>query len=248
MRRLWLLVVVVTALTAVGGVFTVRLLAQEGHHGPEASNAVREARTSFGRLNVQQVEVLPGLSAKDLAGVTHGFEFVGAGALQVQVSVLLRNETGRRLAVDPRRFRLRTGRESVPLTNSTIRRGVLEAGAATQATLAFVAPRSAAGTPLRLEFGGAQIDLGRAGVGLRAAGTTTSTSPGGREARDQENAAANETPPVRGILPPRHHRAPRRRRRGTSVVSLLLRESVLLTSSTVRCRVLEAGAATQATL
>ena len=154
-------IVAVAALAAVGGAIGLHTFGSSGDHArvPAAaahahrSDFARTLPTSFGALAVLRVEAIPGLTAKQLAGVTHFPSYVGPDKMQVQVSVQLANRLDRPTAYDPARFRLAAGRRrAVPPTSASIRAGTLQPHAAIEGIVIFVVPRVARPTRLWLEF------------------------------------------------------------------------------------------------
>jgi hypothetical protein len=165
-----------TVLGLAGVVVAVRTLAGGGDRtlaafGSQATRPVagispqlarlvgREYRTSFGVVAVTDVEAINGLTAKELAGVTHGIQnLVQSGEGQIQVSFELSNTQHYPIPYDAaRQFRLRLGDRGKVIHPSaaTIRSGQLQPGAAIDATLAFVVPKAAKSLVLQFR------DLGR---------------------------------------------------------------------------------------
>ena len=177
-------VVAVAALAAVGAAIGLQTFGSSGDRGrvPAAvahahpSDIARALPTSFGALAVLRVEAIPGLTAKQLAGVTHFPSYVSPDKMQVQVSIQLANRLDRPTAYDPARFRLAVGRRpAVPPTSASIRAGTLQPHAAIEGIVIFVVPRAARPTRLWLEFrerAGARpvrADLGEVRLGRRSA-------------------------------------------------------------------------------
>jgi hypothetical protein len=119
-----------------------------------------EYRTSFGVVAVTDVEAINGLTAKELAGVTHGIQnLVKSGEGQIQVGFELSNTQRYPIPYNAtKQFRLRLGNKGsvIPPSAGTIRSGELQPGAAIDATLAFVVPKAAKSLVLQFR------DLGRA--------------------------------------------------------------------------------------
>ena len=124
--------------------------------------------TSFGVVAVQYADKIAGLTAKDLAGVTHGIQnLIRPDQVQVQVAVELTNLRNHPVAYAPDQFRLVSTGSSTPLSvfATSLQPNALQPEASIDGTLTFVAPRN--GAKLVLEFrdqGRARpirIDLGR---------------------------------------------------------------------------------------
>jgi len=134
--------------------------------------------TSFGVVAVTNVEAISGVSARAVSGVTHGVQsLVRQGKMQVEVSVELSNMLNRVVAYSPAQFRLHVGRRVLVPHSSTAYPGVLQPGAAINATLSFIgkaAPRQTLVLVLRDRASPVRITLGP----VRAFGTvTTKTDP-----------------------------------------------------------------------
>ena len=97
-------------------------------------------KTSFGVVAVTNVEAISGVTAKAVAGVTHGVQnLVRRGKMQVQVSVELSNTKNGPVHYSPAQFRLHVGPGRVLMPHSaTVWPGVLQPGAAINATLSFI--------------------------------------------------------------------------------------------------------------
>jgi hypothetical protein len=124
--------------------------------------------TSFGVVAVQSADKIAGLTAKDLAGVTHGIQdLIRPDQVQVQVAVELTNLRNHPVAYTPDQFRLASTKSSTPLSvvATSLQPNALQPKASIDGTLTFVAPRN--GAKLVVEFrdhGRARpirIDLGR---------------------------------------------------------------------------------------
>jgi hypothetical protein len=172
-------VAVVAGLALVGGVLARDVLtaaraehshAGHSHHAPAVGDPVK---TSFGVLAVDSVELLKGLTAKDLAGMTHGIQsLVQSDHIQVQVSLELSNVLSAAVPYTPEQFRVRIGhaRPAYAPGFGSVRAGALQPHAGLNATIGFVLPRPARkDARLWLEFAdrGARplrIDLGTVGA------------------------------------------------------------------------------------
>src|SRR3954469_8895347 len=132
---------------------------------PEIGRAIP---TSFGSFEVASAIKTSGLTAKALAGRTHGVHsLVKASNQEVTPSVLLTNGLKRTLQYSPRWFSLRVGnaRKTYPVTVWTRTTGSLVGGANIELNLGFVAPRKAGRVALlfRDPVSGrhVSVDLGR---------------------------------------------------------------------------------------
>jgi hypothetical protein len=124
--------------------------------------------TSFGVVAVESAAKIAGLTAKDLAGVTHGIQnLIRPDQVQVQLAVELTNLRNHPVAYTPDQFRLVSTTSSTPLPvfSTNLHPNTLQPEASIDGTLNFVVPRN--GAKLVLEFrdqGRARpirIDLGR---------------------------------------------------------------------------------------
>jgi hypothetical protein len=132
---------------------------------PEIGRAIP---TSFGSIEVASAIKTNGLTARALAGRTHGVHsLVKASNQQITTSVLLTNGLKRTLRYSPRWFTLRIGnaRKTYPVVVWTRTTGSLVAGANIELNLGFVAPRKAGRVSLlfRDPVSGrhVSVDLGR---------------------------------------------------------------------------------------
>jgi hypothetical protein len=172
-------IAIVAVLALVGGTLARDVLtaANTGHSHREHSHAAPAVgdpvQTSFGVLAVDSVELLKGLTAKDLAGMTHGIQsLVQSDHIQVQVSVELNNVLAGAVPYAPEQFRVRVGhaRPAYAPGFGSVRAGTLQPHAGLNATLGFVLPRpERKDARLWLEFAdrGARplrIDLGTVGA------------------------------------------------------------------------------------
>ena len=143
------LVVVVAAL-ALGGAW-VAITAFTGGHAdaglPSAAFVGERIGTSYGSITVEHVEDIGGLTPGDLAGVTHGIQnLVLSDSAQVEISVLIANESGGSVPVSPAQFRLivQGAADPVEPTGSTIRPLLLQPGASLEAGMTFVVKQTGA--------------------------------------------------------------------------------------------------------
>jgi hypothetical protein len=181
----------VAVLALAGGILARSVLAGphtgHSHAGAHAGPAFgRPVRTSFGVLAVDSVELLKGLTAKDLAGMTHGIQsLVQSDHIQVQVSLELNNLLEGAVPYRPEQFRVRIGRARPAYAPGfgSVRAGRLQPHAGLNATLGFVLPRPARkNARLSLEFvdrGGRpiRIDLGTVGAAAGKAVLPAHTHP-----------------------------------------------------------------------
>src|SRR5205085_3930490 len=109
--------------------------------------------TSFGVVAVQSADKIAGLTAKDLAGVTHGIQdLIRPDQVQVQVAVELTNLRNHPVAYTSDQFRLASTKSSTPLSvvATSLQPNALQPKASIDGTLTFVAPRN--GARLVVEF------------------------------------------------------------------------------------------------
>jgi hypothetical protein len=127
--------------------------------------------TSFGAVAIDTVEKVNGLTAKSLAGVTHGISnYVPPNKTQVQATVTLTNLLNEQtVAYSPTQFRLLVGDAKKPVNDvrASFRPGTLQPNASISGQVKFIAPRT--GSRLWIEFTDPKrpepilIDLGRTG-------------------------------------------------------------------------------------
>jgi hypothetical protein len=99
---------------------------------------------SFGAMAVVHADITKGLTARDLAGMTHGIgDFVGEDGVLAQVSVTISNLEDRAVSYSPEMFTMRAAGKEVPVANSNIPGGVLEPSAAIDMRLGFAVPKEA---------------------------------------------------------------------------------------------------------
>jgi hypothetical protein len=168
-RFVWL-----TAALAIVGAFLVAplVLGADGAHPTMPSDPARGrtdelnavVSTTFGTVAVAYVEKIPGLTAKDLAGMTHGIaDLVPAGQEMVQVSATISNRSDVPIAYSPERFsvRLEDGRRVAPSTTASVP-GVLQPDASIDLRIDFVVPGDGRHVWLRFADGARtrEIDLG----------------------------------------------------------------------------------------
>ena len=128
------------------------LLSSDLVRGPELDR-VHVVDTSFGTLTVNGADILNGLTAQDLGGVTHGISgLVLSDKAQAQVSVTLRNSSDAVLPYDPELFRLHEGEDGQPIAPmaTPAGEGTVPAGSSIDLLLDFVVHRT--GAELYFEF------------------------------------------------------------------------------------------------
>jgi hypothetical protein len=173
---LLVLVLTVAALAAGGLALSVGLIergtpqpAQPALKGPFGTS--QDIPTSFGAVAVDNVEKVNGLTAKSLAGVTHGISnYVPPNKVQVQATVTLTNLLNEQpVGYSPTQFRLLVGEQRKPVKDvrASFRPGTLQPNASISGQVKFIAPRT--GSRLWIEFTDPKrakpflIDLGRTG-------------------------------------------------------------------------------------
>jgi uncharacterized protein DUF4352 len=170
------LVLSVVGLAAAGIVASAGLVAR-GAEEPSVPvlkgpfGVSQDIPTSFGAVAIDNVEKVNGLTAKALAGMTHGISnYVPPNKVQVQAAVTLTNLLGEKTVdYSPTQFRLLVGRKRKPVKDvrASFRPGTLQPNASISGQVKFIAPRT--GSHLWIEFtdpGRAKpmlIDLGRTG-------------------------------------------------------------------------------------
>ena len=160
-------VAVAAALILVGGYLGLGVLSDRAPKDPVIAlpkgpfGTSQDIPASFGVVAVEHVEKLNGLTAKDVAGATHGISgLVAPNKVQIDASI----------KYDPRQFRLLVGADKKPIDElqSSLRPGTLQPDASIDSQLRFIAPRN--GSKLWIQFrdpGRAKpilVDLGRTGV------------------------------------------------------------------------------------
>ncbi len=154
----------------------------------------RAVATSFGSLTVHAPRVTRGVSARALAGQSHGInDYVPPERALVQVPVTLYNAGDEPVDYDAARFGLmlrtrgsKRDTGSAELASSSLRSGTLPSGATVEADLAFVVPRNGADMYLRFQDGvrTLRVPLGDAGPVYRP------------QVGDHANHGAGRTAPV----------------------------------------------------
>ena len=175
-RPLIALVLSVVAL-AVGGVVISIGLLERGAPQPQVPalkgpfGVSQDIPTSFGAVAIDNVEKINGLTARALAGVTHGISnYVPPNKVQVQASVTLTNLLNAdTVDYSPTQFRLLVGRKRKPVEDvrASFRPGTLQPNASISGQVKFIAPRT--GSQLWIEFTDPKrpkpilVDLGKTG-------------------------------------------------------------------------------------
>jgi len=170
------LVLSVVALAAGGAVLSASVIRQ-GVAEPSVPvlkgpfGVSQDIPTSFGAVAIDNVEKVNGLTAKSLAGVTHGISnYVPPNKVQVQATITLTNLLNERpVRYSPTQFRLLVGKKRKPVKDvrASFRPGTLQPNASISGQVKFIAPRT--GSRLWIEFTDPKrakpmlIDLGRTG-------------------------------------------------------------------------------------
>lgn len=182
---LWVLVAAVAALSLLGGALGVGLVVRGAPAGSAAESGPPtvgdDVETSFGVIAVESAQLLKGLTAKDLAGMTHGVKNrVSPDKMLVQVGVSFTNLLDHTIRYSPNQFRLRVGDETrtEAVTSLNLYTGTLQPDANISARLSFIAPRD--GSKLALEF----RDRGRSSPIVIELGSTDQAKPGDEHAGD----------------------------------------------------------------
>ena len=178
-RRTPLIVLVlsVAVLAIAGAVVSAGVIAR-GDAGPAVPElkgpfgTAQDIPTSFGAIAVDSVEKVNGLTAKSLAGMTHGISnYIAPDKTQVQATVTLTNLLNEQTVdYSPTQFRLLVGDDRKPVKEmrASFRPGTLQPNASISGQVKYVAPRS--GSRLWIEFTDPKrpkpilIDLGRTGT------------------------------------------------------------------------------------
>ena len=155
---------VLVALAAFGaymaaGVFT-------GKQDSSTYAMAQDVPTSFGVVAVEYVQKTPGLTAKQLGGMTHGIgSNIPPDKVQIQANVVLTNITNHTVDYAPEQFSMISGDggKKIPLTSATLQGGTLQPDASISGMVSFVAPRD--GSNQAIDFNDKDkdivIDLGR---------------------------------------------------------------------------------------
>ncbi|HEX2728594.1 MAG TPA: DUF4352 domain-containing protein [Rubrobacteraceae bacterium] len=161
------LLVLVGALAIYGAVTAVGIFAGEDRASINYAIA-QDVPTSFGVVAVEYVQKTPGLTAKQLGGMTHGIQSnIPPDKVQVQANVVLTNITNHTVDYSSKQFSMisGTGEKKILPSGGTLQDGTLQPDASISGTVSFVAPRD--GSNQAIEFKESEdgkdivIDLGR---------------------------------------------------------------------------------------
>jgi len=100
--------------------------------------------TSFGAMSVKHAERIDGLTARDLAGMTHGVNgLVRDKTSRIQATVTVTNLLDREVAYKPEHFALRIpgSEKALPLVGASVKPGKLQPDASLDFRVDFNAPR-----------------------------------------------------------------------------------------------------------
>jgi len=182
-----LTIVLLAALLGVcgaGAIFAIGILSGAGASPAAAAEPLpkgpfglaQDIPVSFGALAVENVDRIKAVTAKDLAGSTHGIQgLVSPENVQIEANTTLTNLLGEPIAYAPAQFRLvattggRPGPADRRLTavGATLPPGTLQPDASVSATLTFVAPRNRRHQWIEFRDPGQRapvlVDLGRLG-------------------------------------------------------------------------------------
>jgi len=107
----------------------------------------RGIATSFGSVTVAGIDILPGLTAEEVGGMTHGVSgFVAAAQEQIGVNVLVANSTDHAVRILPAAFTLAIEGTQQPFVNTGATFGsvLLQPGSSVEGAVKFIVPRAAA--------------------------------------------------------------------------------------------------------
>src|SRR5512140_949783 len=143
----FLLVVAAVAIAGSWGAI-VTLASPPFHESPGDRPVVgHPTTTGFGFMTVDRVDVLDGLTAQDVGGMTHGISnLVPAEQAQVVVAIRIDNTSSGAVSIDPDQFALDVvgATASAMQTGATVRPFLLTAAASVELTLIYVVPRGGA--------------------------------------------------------------------------------------------------------
>ena len=146
----------VALLAIAGAVVGVNVITtpDDPAHQPPAWTVGDEVPTSFGTVAIRNVSQLAGLSADDLAGVTHGVgDLVPPDKEQVELSMIMTNTSNRAVNYsfqDEFKMVTSTGADVSQLPGASAPTGKLSGSSSITTQLRFMAPRD--GGALILEF------------------------------------------------------------------------------------------------
>ena len=136
--------------------------------GPGPFVSGQPVRAFGGVLTLTGQDNLAGLTARDLAGATHGIpHLVQVGSVQIQLTLRLTNDTTRPLDFRAAQLRLQAGDHvPVPPSSSTMPDGPIGAGVSVEGTFGFVVAQDGSIVTLRAPGPGGttSITVGRTSV------------------------------------------------------------------------------------
>jgi hypothetical protein len=190
-----LLIIGTVALLAVfGAALGVNVITtpDDPAHQPPAWTVGDEVPTSFGAVAITDVSQLAGLSADDLAGVTHGVgDLVPPDKEQVELSVVVSNTSNRAVSYsfqDEFKMVTSTGGDASQLPGASSPTGKISGNSSLTTQLRFMAPRD--GGALILEF----REPGARHASRILVGATDQAPEGVLDGYTHNHAASDQTP------------------------------------------------------
>ena len=190
-----LLIIGTVALLAVfGAALGVNVITtpDDPAHQPPAWTVGDEVPTSFGAVAITDVSQLAGLSADDLAGVTHGVgDLVPPDKEQVELSVVVSNTSNRAVSYsfqDEFKMVTSTGGDVSQLPGASSPTGKISGSSSLTTQLRFMAPRD--GGALILEF----REPGARHASRILVGATDQAPEGVLDGYTHNHAASDQTP------------------------------------------------------
>ena len=190
-----LLIIGTVALLAVfGAALGVNVITtpDDPAHQPPAWTVGDEVPTSFGAVAITDVSQLAGLSADDLAGVTHGVgDLVPPDKEQVELSVVVSNTSSRAVSYsfqDEFKMVTSTGGDVSQLPGASSPTGKISGNSSLTTQLRFMAPRD--GGALILEF----REPGARHASRILVGATDQAPEGVLDGYSHDHAASDQTP------------------------------------------------------
>ena len=190
-----LLIIGTVALLAVfGAALGVNVITtpDDPAHQPPAWTVGDEVPTSFGAVAITDVSQLAGLSADDLAGVTHGVgDLVPPDKEQVELSVVVSNTSSRAVSYsfqDEFKMVTSTGGDVSQLPGASSPTGKISGNSSLTTQLRFMAPRD--GGALILEF----REPGARHASRILVGATDQAPEGVLDGYTHDHAASDQTP------------------------------------------------------
>ena len=190
-----LLIIGTVALLAVfGAALGVNVITtpDDPAHQPPAWTVGDEVPTSFGAVAITDVSQLAGLSADDLAGVTHGVgDLVPPDKEQVELSVVVSNTSNRAVSYsfqDEFKMVTSTGGDVSQLPGASSPTGKISGNSSLTTQLRFMAPRD--GGALILEF----REPGARHASRILVGATDQAPEGVLDGYTHNHAASDQTP------------------------------------------------------